>query len=147
MRSLDRCDRDDGTLEPGGSLEDKKPMKLRKHTSTCSPYHACCTTIGCRIGSWRCANRQRPLQLADLSSELRSMPFKKPCTLLGQERERNIEAISTGFVVYVSDLVKAVHYWWTYMACTRSFRSAYGPVLYMTSAAHNLVPDRKESSR
>ena len=75
------------------------------------------------------------------------MPFEKPCTLLGEERERNIESISTGFGVHVSDLVKAIYYCWTYMACTRSFRSAYAPVVYMTSAAHNLVPDRKESSR
>ena len=73
------------------------------------------------------------------------MPFKKPCTLLGEERERNIESISTGFGVHVSDLVQGVDYSWTYMACTRSFLSAYAPVLYMTSAAHNLVLGRKES--
>ena len=147
MRSLDLCDKDDGTLEPGTSLEDTRSVTVRKHTSTCSPYHACCTTIRCRIGGWRCSNRQRPLQLADLSSELRSMPFKKPCTLLREKREGNIESISTGFKACVSDLIKAVNYCWTYMACTRSFRSAYAPVVYMTSAAHNLVPDRKESSR
>ena len=75
------------------------------------------------------------------------MPFEKPCTLLREERERNVESISTGFGMHVSELIKAVYHCWTYMACTRSFRSAYAPVLYMTSAAHNLIPDRKESSR
>lgn len=146
MRSLDLCDKDDGTREPGTYLVAIRSVTLRKHTSTCSPYHARCTTIGCRIGGWRCANRQRPLQLADLSSELRSMPFKQPSTLLGEKGERNIESISTGFGAHVSDLVKAVYHCWTYMACTRSFRSAYAPV-YMTSAAHNLVPGRKGSSK
>ena len=75
------------------------------------------------------------------------MPFKKPCTLLGEERERNIESIGAVSSVHVSDLRKAVYYRWTYMACTRSFRSAYVRVVYMTSTAHNLVPDRKESLR
>ena len=147
MRSLDLCDKDDGTLEPSASLEEIKSVTTRKHTSTCSPYHARCTTIRCRVGGWGGANRQRPLQLADLSSELRSMPFKKPCTLLGEERERNVESISTGFGVYVSDWSKLFTIVETYMACTGSFRSAYAPVLYMTSAAHNLVLGRKESSR
>lgn len=75
------------------------------------------------------------------------MPFKKPRTLLREERERDIESIGAVSRVRVSDLGKAVYNPWTYMACTRSFRSAYVPVLYMTSTAHNLVPDRKESSR
>ena len=75
------------------------------------------------------------------------MPFKKPRTLLGEERERDIESIGAVCTVRVSDLGKAVYYPWTYIACTRSFQSAYVPVVYMISTAHSLIPDRKESSR
>ena len=75
------------------------------------------------------------------------MPFKKPRTLLGEEMERDIESIGAVSRVRVSDLGRAGFYLWTYIACTRSFQSAYVPVVYMTSTAHNLVPDRMESSR